>query len=333
MHLHPPGDPVIDTWGEVHPVLDARVRHAVSLAPVPDRRVSHADDLPPFEPRVLPLNPPGLLHLLVNRPLDALVWGLCAAVQLQDAVQHPVIVHGPPPEREGLAVAPVVGAVNGPAPGDVKGLNHMAPPALPPQLLRVSLVRRWIRPEVLKKLPLVHVPPPIEPGLPDLGRELLEAPEVFRLCLHERPVVRHKSLNKGVVLRVLSILEFTIHKQPLKVPMAGAAWIKGVIGALREVVCPTDTCINLGNPALLHLPRLVGKPHVILRALVLPQVTICRAVAKPDGGAVWKPEYLVRLVIPGHPVEHPIERHNVVVKELPVGLTGNEHLNPRKPGA
>ena len=314
MHLHPPGDPVIDTWGEVHPVLDARVRHAVSLAPVPDRRVSHADDLPPFEPRVLPLNPPGLLHLLVNRPLDALVWGLGAAVELQYAVQHSVIVHGPPAEREGLAIAPVVGAVNGPAPGYVKWLNHMTPPALPPKLLRVSFVRRWIWAKVLKKLPLVHVPPTIEPGLPDLWRQLFQAPEVFRLGLHERPVVRHKSLDKGVVLRVLPVLKLSVHKKPLKIPVARPARVQCVVGALGEVVCPTDTCINLGNPALLHLPRLVRKPHVILRALVLPQVTICRAVAKPDGGSVWKPEYLVRLVIPGNTMQNPIQRHNVVIE-------------------
>ena len=45
--------------------------------------------------------------------------------------------------------------------------------------------------------------------------------------------------------------------------------IQGVVGSFGEAVDPPDAGIDLYQPALLELSRLVSEPHVVFRPLVL----------------------------------------------------------------
>ena len=64
--------------------------------------------------------------------------------------------------------------------------------------------------------------------------------------------------------------------------MARPARVQGVVGTLWKVVCAADTGIDLRQPVLLKLSGLIGKPHIILSALVLSKIGIVHAVPKPD---------------------------------------------------
>ena len=134
----------------------------------------------------------------------------------------------------------------------------------PPGLVSLRAVE-----EVLKELPLVNVPLSFQPCRPNLRGQLFQASDVFRLLRHQGFVVLHQCLNEGVVLRVLVRLISLIDEKPLEVSVAGATRIQGVVGALGEVVGSTHTGINLNQPAFLELSGFIGKPNVILCALVL----------------------------------------------------------------
>ena len=60
-----------------------------------------------------------------------------------------------------------------------------------------------------------------------------------------------------------------VDKQPLKVPMPRPAGIQGEVGSFGKSVDTPDAGVDLGEPMLLKLPRLVGEPDVVLRPLVL----------------------------------------------------------------
>ena len=123
--------------------------------------------------------------------------------------------------------------------------------------------------ELLKELALVYVPPAVEPGLPELAGQLLQGPEVAGLGGHQGLIVRAQGLDKGIVLRVLVFRIAPVDEQPLEVPVARAPGIQGVVGPFGEAVDPPDAGIDLHQPALLELSRLVGEPHVVFRPLVL----------------------------------------------------------------
>ena len=87
------------------------------------------------------------------------------------------------------------------------------------------LIVPGVIPEFLKKLALVHVPPAIEPGLPQLGGQLFQGPQIFRLRSHQGFVVGAEGLDKGVVLRVFLRGKIPVNKEPLEIAVGGAAGV------------------------------------------------------------------------------------------------------------
>ena len=292
---------------------------------VPDGRVRHANDVLSRQKPVLPFDAVDFGKYLIRRPLDPLVGLPGGAVELQDPVGRAVVVHRPPAAGEGPVIAPVEAPVDLPPGGDLKGVDDVAEPP-------VGVVPGVVG-ELLKELALVYVPPAVEPGLPELAGQLLQGPEVAGLGGHQGLIVRAQGLDKGIVLRVLVFRIAPVDEQPLEVAVARAPGIQGVIGPFGEAVDPPDTGIDLHQPALLELSRLVGEPHIILSALVLAQVSVAGAIAEVDGAAAGKPEILVHALVFGDPRQHLLKGGNVIVEELLVGPSRNEHLDARKPEA
>ena len=171
MALHPARDALVVARRKIHAVPRRRLRHAFPARGVPDRRVRHARDLPALEPRMLRLNPPDLGKLPVRRPLDALVRRPRAAVELQDPVEDPVIVDRPPRTGKRLSVPEVIAPADRPPLVRRERLNDMRPPPVPVVLRHV--------PEVLKKLPLIHVPRPVQPRLAQLRRQRFQLLQIL----------------------------------------------------------------------------------------------------------------------------------------------------------
>ena len=119
-----------------------------------------------------------------------------------------------------------------------------------------------------------------------------------------------------------------INEQPLEVPMAGAAGVQGVVGPLGEVVHATDAGVNSSQPVFHELTSLVRKPDIILRALVLAQISVIGTVPKPDRRTIGEGEAFVRFVILGSTAQHAQQWNDMVVQQLPEGLSGNENLDP-----
>ena len=319
MQLHPPGEPLVVPGREVDLVPGRGVRDALPRLPVPDGGVGDPRDPLSRKPPVLGFNAVNLPEHLLRRPLDPLVGGSGAAVQLQNPVGHPVVVHRPPAAGKGPVVAPVEAAVNFPPLGNFERLNDMGEPPVP--------VVGGVVPEFLKELAVEHIPAALQPGLAQLGRQFFQRAQVFRLAFLQGGVVADLCLDKGVVLRVLVRLKPPVDEQPLEVAVAGAAGVQGVVGALGKVVHAPDAGVDLGQPAFLKLSRLVGKPHVVLRALVLAQIGTAAAIAERDGAAVRESEQLFGLVVPGKPSQDGGEGGNVVVEKLLVGPAGDEDLD------
>ena len=175
MALHPPRDPLVVAGRKIHAVPRRRLCHALPARRVPDRRIRHTRDLAALQPRVLRLDPPDLGELPVRRPLDALVRRPRAAVELQDPVEDPVIVDRPPRAGKRLSIPEVIAPADRPPLVRHERLNDMRPPPVPVVLRHV--------PEVLKKLPLVHIPRPMQPRLSQLWRQRLELLQIVRLPL------------------------------------------------------------------------------------------------------------------------------------------------------
>ena len=270
---------------------------------------------------MLPLHLRDLPKLLVGSPLDALVGGLGASVQLQYAVQHSVIVHRPPRAGKGLVVAKVVAAAYLPALGRVKGLDDVRPPALFQQrfdlhaLLR-GLCRVGCVAEFLEKLPLEDVPAPVQPRLPQFGRQRLQLLDVVGLLGHEHLVVRHQRLNKRVVIGVFALLEFAVDEYPLDVGMPLAAGIHGVINPLGKAVRASQTRADGLHLVLGQLRGLVEVDHVVFHALEPVHVAVLGAVGKVDGRSVAEFEHLVLVVVPGDPLQLGPQSVDVVVDQL-----------------
>ena len=236
MALHPARHALVVARREVHAIPRRRVRDALAARCIPDGRVRHTRDLPALEPWVRVLDLGDALELLVRRPLHAFVRRLRAAIQLHDAVQHAVVVHRPPRAGKRLAVPEVVAAQDVPSPArsgrQIEGLDHVAPPVLRPQLLRVRvharLVRRHqirLRAKIFKKLPLENVPRALQPCRAQLRGQLAQLGDILRLRLHQRAVVRHQRLDEAVVLRPLGIFEAAIHEQALEVSVRRSAGV------------------------------------------------------------------------------------------------------------
>ena len=249
--LHPAGDALVVAGHEVDPEARRGLGHALAAACVPDGGVGHALDPPPPEPGVLPLDAGDLLKLLIRRPAHALVGGIGAAVELEDAVQHPLVVERPPRAGEGLSVAEVVAPKQGPAPprpgAHIQRRDHMAPSPLglqlfPRQLAAVLRGRLHVRldAEILKELSLEDVPASVEPSLSELRRQALELLQVVRVFLHECPVVRDQGLDEAVLVRLLALAKAPVEKEALDPGVALAAGIAGVVDALGKVVGASD---------------------------------------------------------------------------------------------
>nr|DAF55469.1 MAG TPA: hypothetical protein [Podoviridae sp. ctgFL11] len=321
MQLHPAGDALVVPRGEKHLIFCRRVGDGLSRRAVPDSRVRNADDLFSRQKPMFPLNLPDLCEYLLGRPFQALVGFSRAAVEFQNAVGYPIPIHRPPAAGEGPVISPVKAAVNRPVLRDLEGIDDMG---------KVPVaVMAGVVPEFLKELPLVYIPAAVEPGLPQLGRQLFQGAQVFRLLFQQGPVVRAEGLDEGVVLRVFLVRIISVDEQPFEVPVGRAAGVQGIVGTLGKPVHAPDAGIDLGQPAFLELPRLVGEPHVIFRALVLPQIRVRRAVPEGNGTAVWEPEELVRAPVLGDPSEELPQGCDVIVKQFFVGSSGNEYLDAR----
>ena len=99
---------------------------------------------------MLRLDPPDLGKLPVRRPLDALVRRPRTPVKLQNAVNDPVVIDRPPRAGKRLSIAKVIAPADRPSLVRRKRLDHVCP-------LPVLIMLRRIA-EVLKKLPLIHIP-------------------------------------------------------------------------------------------------------------------------------------------------------------------------------
>ena len=323
MALHPARDALVVARRKIHAVPRRRLRHAFPARGVPDRRVRHARDLPALEPRMLRLNPPDLGKLPVRRPLDALVRHPRASVKLQNAVDHAVVIDRPPRTGKRLSIPEVIAPADRPPLVRRKRLDHVRP-------LPVLIVFRHVA-EVLKKLPLIHVPRPIQPRLAQLRRQRFQLLQILRLLPHQRPVVRHQSLHKAVILRLLSRLEPAVDEQPFKISVPRPAGVQRVVRPLRQPVCPAHAGIDRVDPRLLQLPGLVEKHHVVFRALILPHIAVARAVAERDRRPVWKFEPLVRRLIFRDPRQLLPQRVDMVVLQLPQRPAHDQKLDPRIP--
>ena len=315
VQLHPPRQPLVVPGGEIDLMPCRSVRDALSRLPVPDGGVGDSGDPLSRKPPVLAFDAVNFPEYLLRRPLDPLVGGSGAAVQLQNPVGYPIIVHCPPAAGKRLVVSPVETPVYLPALRYLKWIDDIRPLAV--------LVMIWNIHKVLKELALIHIPPAIQPRLPDFRRKLLEGAHVLRLTFHQRHIVRAKSLDKCVILRVFVIGKPPVNKQPLEIPVAGAAGVQCVVGALRKVVDTTDAGVNGGQPVFQELPCLVGKPHIVFSALVLPQVPIVCAVPKPDRRPIGECKAFIRFVVLCDAVQHDQKRRNVVVEKLPKCFPGN----------
>ena len=316
MHLHPAGDALVVGLGEIHAVPRRRLGNALSALRVPDGRVSHAQYPPALQPPVLRLHLADLRKYLVRRPLQARVGLPGAAVQLQNAVQPPVVVHGPPAAGEGLGIAPVKAPVDGPALRYLKRVDHMGERP-------VGIVLRIVG-KLLKELPLKYVPVPLQPRPAQLVRQDLQLLDVVRLALHQRLVVRHAGLDKDVVLRPLAALKAPVHKQPLDVLVSLPAGVAGVVHPLGEVVDAAQARGNGGHLPLAQLCGLVQEDHVVLHALQPVQVAVLGAVGKADGAAVAEGQDLVLVVVSGHALQLDAQLPDVVVDQLRIGPPHDE---------
>ena len=177
---------------------------------------------------------------------------------------------------------------------------------------------------------LVYIPSAMEPCFPDLGRQLLQGSHVLRLALHQCQVICDQCLYEGIVFRMLILSESSVNEYSFEVSMARPTWVEGIYRALGEVVGTTHTGINGGQPVLQELSCLISEPDIILSTLVLAQVTIIGAVAKPYGGSIGEGEALITLVVLGYSIEQCQQRCNVVVQQLSVGLSGDQDLDAGK---
>ena len=255
-----------------------------------------------------PLDPADLRKLLVRVPLDALVRCLRASVKLQNAIDHAVIVDRPPRAGKRLAVAKVIAPADRPSVRDLKRLDDMRPA---PVLVMLRVV-----PEVLEELSFIDVPSAIQPRLPDLRRQRLELVDILRLGLHQDFVVLQERLNEIVVFRFLFALKAAIDKQTLEIRMCWPSRVQRVIRPLRKSVRSSHAGVDLVDPLLLQQPGLIDKQHVILRALVLLQVSLVVAVAEFDRRSVWKSEDLVGGVVLRDPRQLFFQGLDMVVPEF-----------------
>ena len=107
--------------------------------------------------------------------------------------------------------------------------------------------------------------------------------------------------------------------------------VQRVIRPLRKAVCAAHTEVDLSDPALLQLPGLVDKYHVVFRALVLPEIPLVCAVSERDRRPVREPEHFVRPVIFCKPGQLRRQLLDVVVLQLLVCLSDDQNLNARIP--
>ena len=115
--------------------------------------------------------------------------------------------------------------------------------------------------------------------------------------------------------------------------MAHSAGVAGVVRSFRKVVRAAHSSVDLGDPFLPQLRRLIQKYHVILRALVLIQIGVRGTIAELDrariaGLPVREREALLRLVVSGNPMQYAQKRRNVVVNQLRVRFADYKYANP-----
>ena len=185
----------------------------------------------------------------------------------------------------------------------------------------------WVVHELFKKLPFVCVPPALEPCGAARRRQLLQFPQVLWLRLHKRLVVLYLRLNEKVIIRVLIVVEVPVDKHPLEIRMPRAAGVQRIIRPLWKSVRSSHASIDRIDPRFLHLPGLVQEYHVVFCALVLSDVAFLCAVAEGDLRTVRECEFLVRLVVLRNPMQHPLQRRNVVVLQLLVCPSDDQHLD------
>ena len=193
-----------------------------------------------------------------------------------------------------------------------------------PRLVAIRVVDK-----ILKELPLVDVPSPVEPRCPQLRRQILQTSDVVRLLPQQRLVVRDLRLDEGIILRILVRIENAIDKQPLEISMARPAWVQRVVCPLRKPVRAAHTGVDLLDPFLAELRRFVDEDHVILRALILVEVVVLCAVAERDAAAVRETEDLFRLVVLCKSLQLRPQLVDVVVAQLRHRPPHNQDLDSR----
>ena len=128
---------------------------------------------------------------------------------------------------------------------------------------------------------------------------------------------------------MLLFRKISVDEQPFEVAVGRPAGIQGVVGPFGEGIDAPDAGVDLHQPFLLELPCLIGEPNVVFCALVLSQIPIRCAVAEGNGAAVGKFDQLVRAFVLGHPCEQLLQGGDVVVEQLFVGSSGDEHFYAR----
>ena len=145
---------------------------------------------------------------------------------------------------------------------------------------------------------------------------------------HQGLIVRHQTLNKGIVRGVLSRLIFAVDKDPLDVGVALTSRVAGVIDPLGKAVDTPKASGNCPHLVLGQLGGLVQKNNVIFHTLQSVQIRIPVAIGKLDGAAPGKGNELVPVMILGDVLQLPCQNPNVVVNQLREGPTNDEDPDP-----
>ena len=143
------------------------------------------------------------------------------------------------------------------------------------------------------------VPVTVSVGAADVLGKVFQCLDIFRVRVHQVLVVIHRSGDKHIVLRVLSLLEFSVHEQPLHPAMTGAAWVAGQVNPLRDFVGAADDGVQAPELRLQELRCFVDEQPFVLLALVfaLDCGAVARHVAELDLRPVPERDGVLRFVV------------------------------------
>ena len=181
-------------------------------------------------------------------------------------------------------------------------------------------------PEFREKLALKLIPSPLQPGLPQPLRQVLQQLHISWVFLQQRPVVIDQSRDKQIIRRILSSSEIPVHKKPFDPLMPWSPWVAGQIHSLGVIVCASNAG-RQGRKLILRKVRgFIQKNRVIFLPLVLQDVSWIGAVSKFQPTAVCKHQAFFPFPIIRRSIGQPAQRKDVVFPQF--GITAPQQQNP-----